>query len=90
MPRTPEQKAAGQQLTEAIQAYIASYGWGGDGILGDYLVVCEQVRFDEDGDVDSNYNIFYREGSMPEHRVEGLVSVASRFCDDNWNAGTDK
>lgn len=74
MPRTPEQKAADEALTAAIEAVWDAYADDPDrGVLTDYTVVGACAGFDEDGDRLTLVGAFTRDGNVPIHVQIGLL-----------------
>lgn len=72
---TPEQKAANEQLTEAIQAARQAYGYDDGFLITDWVVLTAETRFDDDGDQISAYGKLYRDGQMPDYRALGLLEI---------------
>lgn len=78
MSRTPEQKAADEALTAAIEAHVKAYVDDGHGwVMSEYVVVLSQHRYDENGDGHTGVGIAYRDGDVPVHRALGLVEYAA-------------
>lgn len=78
MARTPEQVAADDALTQAIEQVMHAYydtdvAW----VLSEYVVVTAQHRFDDSGDGVTAVGTLYRDGDVPLHRALGLVDYAS-------------
>jgi hypothetical protein len=74
MPRTPEQQAADNALTAAIESVWAAYDDDPDrGVLMDYMVVAARAGFGEDGDRWTSVGAFTREDSVPIHVQIGLL-----------------
>lgn len=78
MPRTPEQQAADDALTAAVEQCIAAY-YSGDTpwTLTEYVVVTSQHRWDDDGDAVTAVGSIFRDGDVPIHRALGLVEYAA-------------
>lgn len=74
--RNEEQVKADEELTQAIDNCLKAYGIQDDYILTDYLIICAQVRMDEDGDQITAYSHLYRDSDLPYHRIMGLLEVA--------------
>ncbi len=79
-PRTPEQKAADQALTDAIDAVYRAYNHvealteaDGPVVLTDYVVVCAFQGWDSDGDQFTQIMLTPRDGDMPVYRILGLL-----------------
>lgn len=77
MPRTPEQVAADDALTAAIEQALQAYGDDQAYVLTEYVVVTSQQRFDEDGDSVTAVGIVFRDGDVPTHRSLGLCEYAT-------------
>lgn len=75
MPRTPEQKAADEALTEAIEGVWRAYDPDDDdpGLLTDYLVIAVRRGFDAEGDSWTSVGSFSRDDSVPAHTQLGLL-----------------
>lgn len=74
MPRTPEQQAADEALTTALEAVWDIYADDPDrGVLTDYIVVGACAGFDEDGDRWTSVGAFTRDNSVPIHIQIGLL-----------------
>lgn len=73
MPLSPEQVAANDQLTLAVQATLDAYGWGDSGLLGDFCVVGIQSRLLDDGDREDSYFCLLANGDIPTHHLLGLL-----------------
>jgi hypothetical protein len=83
MPRTTEQIAADDNLTEAIEAVQAAYysEYGDDasphGVLTSYVVLAKRKWWDEDGDgVTASYSI-PKDNDVPIDELLGMVEYAS-------------
>lgn len=83
--RTPEQVAADQKLTEAIENSLEAYGFAGGDILTDYMVISAQVAIDDDGDQSTAYCYLYRDSDLPYHRILGLLEIARIRAAYNMN-----
>jgi hypothetical protein len=75
--RTPEQVAADEALTAAIEQALAAYGDGVPSVLSEYVVVTSQHRFDDEGDGLTAVGCLYRDGDVPTHRALGLIEYAA-------------
>ncbi|AYF29302.1 hypothetical protein CSH63_17890 [Micromonospora tulbaghiae] len=75
--RTPEQVAADDALTAAIEQVLQAYGDDQAYILTEYVVVTSQQRFDEDGDGITAIGCINRDSDVPYHRVLGLLEFAA-------------
>lgn len=76
--RTPEQRAADDALTAAVEQALAAYSepdrpW----VLTEYVVVTAQQTYDEAGDGLTAVGCIYRDGDVPMHRVLGLLEYAA-------------
>jgi hypothetical protein len=76
MARTPEQVAADDALTIAVQTAALVYGWAPDAVVTDYLVVLSAQTWDADGDITSDEGVLLRDGYMPDYRARGLAQYA--------------
>jgi len=72
---TPEQKAANEQLHEAILNARRANGFTDDFLLTDWMVLTAETRFDADGGQTSAYSRIYRDGVMAEYRSLGLMET---------------
>lgn len=69
---TPAQKAATEQLDQAIKTALEAHGLA-VGVLTDYVVVCAQQRFEDDGSASTGvYHITSGDG-VPYYRLLGLL-----------------
>lgn len=78
MSRTPEQRAADDALTEAIEGVIRAYiDQDGDnpGLLTDYVVTGAREGIDEDGERYCSVVSFTRDDSVPSHTQIGLLDT---------------
>ncbi|WP_280357091.1 hypothetical protein [Nocardia otitidiscaviarum] len=74
MSRTPEQIAADNALTEAIDAVWRAYDDDPDpGLLLDYTVVATRRGIDNDGDTWTSVGAFSRDDNVPVHVQMGLL-----------------
>lgn len=77
MTRTPEQLAADEALTAAIQSVLTAYHGDDTALLTEYVVVGTMRDWDDDGDpVTKNYTV-PRDGNVPLHQLLGLSEYAS-------------
>lgn len=89
MPRTPEQVAADDTLTAAIEQVIGAYYPSDQAyVLSEYVVVTCQQTFDEHGEGITAIGNLYRDGDVPAHRALGLLDYArtrlkKTICDDD-------
>lgn len=78
MPRTPEQVAADEQLTRAIEAVQSVYGMTEEAwVMSEYVVVAAGHRYDDEGESVTAISTLYRDGDVPVHRALGLLTYAS-------------
>lgn len=79
MARTPEQKAADEALTEAIErvrrVYDTEAVTAGMTMM-EYVVVHAAATWDEEGDGRTSVGVVYRDGDVPIHRAIGLLRHA--------------
>jgi hypothetical protein len=74
MSRTPEQRAADEALTVAVEAVWAAYIDDPDrGVLTDFVVIGARAGFDEDGDRWTSVGTFTRDNAVPLHVQLGLL-----------------
>ncbi|BDB58971.1 MULTISPECIES: hypothetical protein [Rhodococcus] len=73
MPRTPEQIAADDALTAAIDRVWAAYSDIEDGVLVDYIVVANRRHWDADGDTATSTFLHNRDDSVPIANQLGLA-----------------
>jgi hypothetical protein len=64
-----------QQLEDAIRARLAALG-ADDGTLTDWIVIAAVQKFDEDGDLATQVATVFPDGTMPYHRIIGLIEHA--------------
>lgn len=77
MSRTPEQIAADDALTAAIEGVLIAYADDGNAwVISEYIVAAAQHRFD-DGDALTAVGLLYRDGDVPTHRALGLADYAA-------------
>jgi hypothetical protein len=78
--RTPEQKTADDNLTEAVNQVADAYGYTQPGFINnEYLVVLHQRGWGNN--VDDTYSgvvLLYRDGSLPWMAIHGLMEMARR------------
>lgn len=79
MSRTPEQKAADEAVTAAVEAQLAAYSEPGEepALLTDYVVLSAQRGFDDDGRSFTTYASMPRDGDLPIHVLLGLTAYAA-------------
>lgn len=88
MPRTPEQVAADDTLTEAVQAvHDAYHGDDIKGILTDYVVVGKRIYFDDDGDRQEQICTHSRDAALTYSEILALLDysqsrIRSEICCD--------
>lgn len=75
MARTPEQKAADEQLGAAIEAALAAHGLK-TGVTSDYIVVAAQQHFGDDGVQRTNIARLVPGDGVPHYRLMGLLDYA--------------
>jgi hypothetical protein len=83
--RTPAQVAATEKLHAAIQECRAVYGGQANEFLMDWMVVsaCTTMKSDEAEDTET-YDLMFMDGAMPDYRAHGLLKVAERLLDSDW------
>ena len=77
MTRTPDQVAADDALTAAIERVLQVYDDGDAWVLTEYVVVTAQHRFDDDGEGLTAVGALFRDSDVPIHRALGLLEYAS-------------
>jgi hypothetical protein len=78
VPRTPEQVAADNALTDAIEQVARAYADDGEAwVMSEYVVLTAQHRYDDEGDGLTAVGVLYRDGDVPLHRALGLVDYAA-------------
>lgn len=75
--RTPEQVAADQALTAAIEQALQAYGDEQAYVLTEYVVIASQQRFDGHGNGITAVGLISRDCDVPLHRMIGLIEYAS-------------
>lgn len=75
--RTPEQIAADDQLRVATRAIAEAYGDGLPWVPMEYVLVYSMQRWDDDGDALTAVGTAIDSGSVPIHRLLGLVNYAA-------------
>ncbi|GLY32120.1 hypothetical protein [Kineosporia sp. NBRC 101731] len=78
-PRTPEQSAADEALTKAIEATLAAYHDSDQPfLLTDYIVItCQRAWDGEDGEPLTAVGTIHRDGDVPIHVCLGLAEYAA-------------
>lgn len=79
MARTPEQKAADEALTAAIEAVAEAYDMNDPGFIMTEFMVLRHSRGWIDGDDESPataLDVIYQDGYMPYAMSFGLVEIA--------------
>lgn len=75
--RTPEQRAADEQLREAVKAVTEAYADGESWVPMEYVCVYSMQRWDDDGDALTAVGTAVDSGAVPIHRLLGLVEYAA-------------
>jgi hypothetical protein len=76
--RTPEQVAADDALTKAVeQVWLAYYPDSEPGILLEYVVLGRRRYFDEDGEALTAHALMPRDGDVPLDLMLGITEYAS-------------
>lgn len=87
MALTPEQKAAHEELDAAIRRLLETMGQRKDEpdepfpVLVDWLVICEGVTYDEDGDSRGWYNTLFRGGQVRRSVALGLLDIGAELLE---------
>lgn len=71
--RTPEQRAADEGLTDAINTVNRAYFGDSDRLLTDYVVVFAEQSWDDDGDPITAVGTNPRDGDMAIYKTIGLL-----------------
>jgi hypothetical protein len=87
MTRTPEQAAADDTLTAAIENHQAAYHDDNEGVLTDYLVIAQRTFWDEDGDQCQAVYLSVRDGNMGLSQQLGLITFADTLVRKNVTDG---
>lgn len=90
--RTPEQKAADEKLTEAVNGVCDAYGYTGPNTVNlSYVVLLEQrvLNNDDEGD-DSGLVTIMRDGDIPWVTLIGLLRTGQIRAEHSYNHGTDE
>jgi hypothetical protein len=74
MARTPEQKAADEQLREAVLAARAAYGMEAGGVVSDILVIGAEHYFEGGDPTTSVFTL--TGGELALYRILGLLDFA--------------
>ncbi|AHH22092.1 hypothetical protein NONO_c73360 [Nocardia nova SH22a] len=77
MHRTPEQIAADDQLTAAIEAACAAYSDAPEGVLTKYVVLTQRSYWNDDGDHVTACDRLPMNGEVPTPDVLGMIEFAS-------------
>lgn len=75
--RTPDQVAADEMLREAVGVVAIAYGDGLPWVPLEYVTVYSMHRFDDEGDALTAVGTAIDSGSVPIHRLLGLLEYAS-------------
>lgn len=75
--RTPEQKAADEQLRDAVKAVTEAYSDGLAWVPMEYVCIYSMQRWDDDGDAYTAVGTAIDSGAVPIHRLLGLCDYAS-------------
>lgn len=80
-----ERKARSEKLAAAIEEYLEGQEF--TGMLGDWLIIGNVVRVDEDGDPNGDYFLGFSGGSMLQHHAYGLVAKCEEMLKDGTADG---
>jgi hypothetical protein len=86
--RTPEQVAADEALTHAIERTMAAYHFGA-GMVTDYVVALSAQRLTDDGGTLTTYGSLYRDSGMSSHVILGLLRCATLQAEHAFNEDDD-
>lgn len=89
--RTAEQTAAIEALNAAIQHCRMMYGGQPDEFLMDWMVICAATTIKPDGAQDTEtYDLLFMGAEMPDYRAHGLLKVAERLLDGDWERNREE
>ncbi|MCU1677264.1 MAG: hypothetical protein JWM93_2022 [Frankiales bacterium] len=76
--RTPEQIAADDALSAAIDGHLRAYypDETSPGVSGEYVVVATWQLWDDAGEGSTRYVVIPRDQDVPVHRLVGLLDYA--------------
>lgn len=78
MGRSPEQKAADEALTAAVETVARLHFEDGHGwVMSEYVVLAAHHRYDEEGESYTAVSCIYRDGDVPIHRALGLLEYGA-------------
>lgn len=77
------EKAAQEQLRDAINAVLIAKGWHEGRLITDYLVCVASQGFDENGDGVTQYNYIVPDLTISWHRAIGLIEVIRLLMKEN-------
>lgn len=83
MPRTPEQVAADEQLTAAVEALRKAYPDPADigqEVLTEWVLLIRLRSWDADGDAITTNAFFCRDNSVSNDLVMGMLGDALEVC----------
>lgn len=87
MPDTPELRAADTRLEDAIRGVLNARGLAmPNGVLGDYMVIAVQARFDDDGDTCTAVEAVFPTGPGRYRLLGMLEEIKYRLV---YDAGSD-
>lgn len=78
MPLSPESKQAHEELDAAIKKVLELQGVKGDypkPLVIDWLVICEGVQYDDEGDSLGYHNLLFRGGQCRRSVALGLLDI---------------
>ncbi|OKI54519.1 hypothetical protein [Micromonospora sp. CB01531] len=87
--KTAEQKAADDNLANAIRAVDEAYYGPDPKIITDYLVVACYNGWDDEGNPETAYSLIFPDGSIPSHRGLGLAQYAKTKLEYNLLGDAD-
>jgi len=76
MARTPEQVAANEALTAAIENHQAAYHDDNEGVLTDYILIAQRTFWDNDRDRREATYLAVRDGNLGLSHKLGLLAFA--------------
>lgn len=89
--RTPEQKAADDGLTAAVEEAARAYGYvEPGGITVQYMVLLEQRIWRDDGTENTGVVTIYKDGTMPWVSILGLLRAVTLRSEREYSADREE
>lgn len=86
MARTPDQIAADDGLTAAIQRVMVAYPDTPEGVLTGYLVLTAHQGFESEGHGTSRIDYITMDDAMPWHHIIGLSRMGGVMLEQEMQA----